>query len=378
MAVLIDENMKLRATLGQISSLFADPTQGSRLPDIGIDIHKLKEAVERNDKTYLLDLGESLRERVGMHSREAQAERAVKDIQGGAGDSAAGKGPSPMINMVESAQKTDVTSHSEPIFGELTARAEKELLEKIRISGQSLEQGGLGMLTTPRSPVKGSDPALEGSKEGSSGNDDGTGQPATTKIEELFRVFEHTTKMDQVAGISSSAQRAQPAQTSQAAPGSSTGTPVDFNEYLHSDLLNNNSNNDILGGIDFNQFLFPNGPSPPGFQMPDFTNLGMGMSSYNSMPAPYNSNNFSNNHTASFLQPQLQHTAPSPGFAIPSSATTPLPKQSPTDGQINANGLSSFGSISSMSPAGYGSVQLSALKETSKTLHKQAKQLIKL
>lgn len=381
--------MKLRATLGQMSSLFADPTQGSRLPDVGVDIHKLKEAIERNDKTYLLDVGELLRARVGMHSREAQAERNVKQAQSNnhkdkedsdKAGTAGGKGSSStMINMVEYTDNTK-SSDQEPIFGSLTAKAERELLEKIRQSGDTLENGGLGLLSTPGSPRKDSASTANGSHtDAAAGTANASGLPAHAPTGGLFSVFGHTNAGDAPARDGNTSN--QPPPVTQTGTGSSTGTPVDFNEYLHADLLStSNSHSNLLGGLDFNQFLFPNGPSPPGFQLPDFTNLGSSMSSYNNLATGYPaSNQFSHNQAASFLQPHLQHGAPSPAFGMSSSSNTPLPpKQLPTDGQITSNGISSFGTVPSVSSAGQGTLQLSALKEASKTLHKQAKQLIKL
>jgi hypothetical protein len=158
-SVLIDENMKLRSTLGALSTLFADPTQGSRLPEVGIDIHRLKEAVERNDKNYLLEVGEVLRDKIGMHTREAHATKNVNQARDKQSDEVVVKAPTPNPALNEriaaKASGIDREAVEAPIFGNLTARAENELFDKIRLSGQNFESGGLGMLTTSGSPPKG-------------------------------------------------------------------------------------------------------------------------------------------------------------------------------------------------------------------------------
>lgn len=373
-AVLIDENLKLRSTLGAISTLFQDPTQGSRLPDVGIDVHKLKEAVERNDKSFLLDLGEKLRDRIGMHSREAQATSLVKEAQ--EKSSEATNRTSSMVNMVEvqnGSNEGKSGSEDGPIFGKLTARAEAELLEKLRISGESLESGGLGLLTAPHSPLK------AGNSNSHTSNSDASAQQVPTQFDELFRVIDHTTKMNKVATTEGTytEHSAKPSLGHTAPQGSSTGTPVDFSEYLHANLLNHSSHDD-LANMDFNQFLFPSGPSPPGFQMPDFTNLGMRMPSYDPPTSSYPTNSFIPN-VNNFLQPPLHQTAPSPAFGTAPSASSTFLKDSPNDGFTHSTGLSNFASMSSVSPAGGASTsQIASLKETSRTLHKQAKQLIEL
>lgn len=375
--MLIDENMKLRATLGAVSSLFVDPTQGSRLPDVGIDIHALKEAVERNDKSYLLDLGEMLRDRVGMHSREAHAVKVVNQSQKTSTN--AFTQPTPMLNMVDlqARKPNEENSPGEaPIFGRLTARAENELLEKIRLSGESFDSGGLGMLSTPGSPPKMADKNLQNQTNESKATADRSELPKPAPLEELTRAFQRTSKMDTVAESSPVNRPANPS-LSHEGQGSSTGTPVDFNQYLHTHLLNSGGGYDELASMDINQFLFPNGPSPPGFQMPDFTSLGMNMPSYNlSNTAPYPTNTF-NAIPGSFLHPTLQNTAPSPALGLPSGPSSFL-KDSPSEGYAHPAGLSTFTSLSSASPAGTSSSQLQALKDTSKSLHKQARQLIKL
>lgn len=413
--------MKLRSTLGALSSLFADPTQGSRLPDIGVDIHGLKAAVERNDKSYLLDLGELLRERVGMHKQGHQAEKGMqKQEQGSSVDSPSNqpevsrlrepnskRAPynafeaEPVVfgelteqgekmaqqrqdkssgstsrqleapNLWEPSSKKDALEMEAPIFGSLTAKAEKELLEKIRISGETFESGGLGMLNGPRSPLKGNDNKAD---EISSMQ-----QEPMSSMEELYRVFQQTTKMEEVAPAQTSANTYSHQATGQ---GSSTGTPVDYNEYLKSSVLN--GGNDDIMNMDFNQFLFPSGPSPPGFQMPDFTNLGLpSIPAYGSHNAPYTSANaYAAATPSTLLQPPHSYSASStPAFGLPSSASpSAFPsKISETDNAVNTTAQpTSVVSAISASLGGATSKSYADLREASKTLHKQAKQLIKL
>lgn len=373
-SVLIDENMKLRSTLGALSTLFADPTQGSRLPEVGIDIHRLKEAVERNDKNYLLEVGEVLRDKIGMHTREAHATKNVNQARDKQSDEVVVKAPTPNPALNEriaaKASGIDREAVEAPIFGNLTARAENELFDKIRLSGQNFESGGLGMLTTSGSPPKGAGQTLQAHPTDTGHGPEASASKHQTQMEELFQTFEATNKRDEGGSYS-----ADP--SNHGAQGSSTGTPVDFNEYLHSNILNSGGSGD-LNNMDFNQFLFPSGPSPPSFQMPDFTNLGMHLSPYNSTHAnaQYPTNTF-NTTPSSFLQPHLQHTAPSPAFGLPSGASSFL-KESPSEGNTHSTGLSNFTPLSSVDPPGTSSNQLNSLKATSKTLHKQAKQLIKL
>lgn len=369
-SVLIDENMKLRATLGQISTLFADPTQGSRLPDIGVDIHKLKEAVERNDKLYLLDLGDLLRERVGKRTKESQAAKQTAE------SSEKSKEDGRIVPKAAGDHQTsqDPSKH-EPIFGSLTARAEKELLDKMQETGQSFETG-LGTLTAPHSPLKASNAAQPQARNGDTGDIDASGQSKTTQIEELFRIFQHTTQMEQAAGSSASAEQPR-AGSSHSAQGnnSSTGTPNDFSEYLQTNL--SQSNHDNSGALDFNHFLFANGPSPPGFQMPDFSSFGLNMPQFSSTATPYPTSNINDTANA-FLHPQIPSLAPSPAFGLAAGDIGSFFKDAPLSGNAASTTLSNLTPTPAISPAVLPSAPTASLKETSKTLHKQATQLIKL
>jgi hypothetical protein len=400
---LIDENMRLRSTLGALSSLFSDPTQGSRLPDIGVNITELKTAVERNDKYYLLDLGEKLRERVGMYGREAQTQQLLKEQSNAVDVPSSASAPNTEHSGPEDHSKKDDPIF-DPIFGSLTAKAETHLLEKMRQSGHSFESGGLGMLFAQKSPGKddGSHGANAESSTAQSRERDehvaavnASGAGRTSEIAELWHVIEQSNRTDMsgTSGLSggTSHEHNRPTAVSHANNAatnstSNTSTPIDFNEYLHASLLGGLGSLDDQGsaGTNLNQFTFPNGPSPPGFQMPDFANLGNTInfqSSYNSNapPAPYQSHGFGSSIN-SFLQPPLLHTVPSPAFGIPTSSSSGL-DASPHDrlqASISDAAVPNlYSTTPAMSPA-IPSLQLAALKQTSKTLHKQAKQLIKL